>query len=242
MLNIGEQVVHKAYGLGTVVSCCSPYIEIEHNGGVIKKYILNDSFRKGFLTAVDEQRQEEIIKQINTEEDAKQIREEMILSVSKPQHAGNPFLVTADRKNKIGRFREENYFLSNMYSCKLSYKGLTYLSSEAAFQAQKCTNEEDKIKYTTVGPKNAKKAGRLEKIDIAEWNKNRVPLMTDILRAKFSIPELREKLLATGNAYLEEGNSWGDTFWGVSEKTGEGSNRLGRILMEIRMELQNMEG
>ena len=48
--------------------------------------------------------------------------------------------------------------------------------------------------------------------------------------------DLKEKLLATGDAYLEETNHWHDTFWGVCK--GKGQNHLGKILMEVREELK----
>ena len=54
----------------------------------------------------------------------------------------------------------------------------------------------------------------------------------ELLYRKFAIPSLREKLLATGDAYLEEGNNWGDTIWGTVN--GRGQNHLGRLLMEVR--------
>jgi predicted NAD-dependent protein-ADP-ribosyltransferase YbiA (DUF1768 family) len=38
--------------------------------------------------------------------------------------------------------------------------------------------------------------------------------------------------LATGNDYLEETNTWKDSFWGVYN--GIGTNWLGKILMEER--------
>ena len=44
------------------------------------------------------------------------------------------------------------------------------------------------------------------------------------------------KLLATGDAQLEEGNTWGDRIWGVYQ--GQGDNRLGKILMKVREELR----
>lgn len=53
-------------------------------------------------------------------------------------------------------------------------------------------------------------------------------------------PELCEKLLNTGDAYIEETNKWGDTFWGVSKGIGE--NNLGKILMGIRDQLRTVEG
>lgn len=61
--------------------------------------------------------------------------------------------------------------------------------------------------------------------------------MKDIVMAKFTQNEdLKEKLLSTGNTYLEEGNTWGDRIWGVVD--GNGANLLGNILMNVRKELQ----
>jgi predicted NAD-dependent protein-ADP-ribosyltransferase YbiA (DUF1768 family) len=59
------------------------------------------------------------------------------------------------------------------------------------------------------------------------------------LALKFSDPVLREMLLDTGDAILEEGNMWNDTFWGIDLNTGKGQNHLGRLLMERRAELNN---
>lgn len=47
---------------------------------------------------------------------------------------------------------------------------------------------------------------------------------------------MRARLLETGDAMLIEGNTWGDTFWGVCN--GQGLNVLGNLLMEIRQELR----
>jgi predicted NAD-dependent protein-ADP-ribosyltransferase YbiA (DUF1768 family) len=56
------------------------------------------------------------------------------------------------------------------------------------------------------------------------------------VKDKFSRnPELRVKLLNTGDLQLVEGNYWGDTFWGVCN--GKGENHLGKILMRVRKEL-----
>lgn len=60
--------------------------------------------------------------------------------------------------------------------------------------------------------------------------------MYEIVLAKFTQnPELLDKLKATGDAILIEGNYWHDTFWGVCE--GKGKNYLGKIIMKIRAEL-----
>ena len=72
-----------------------------------------------------------------------------------------------------------------------------------------------------------------------EWNGyQKFNLMRPLLKKKFdnNHPELQQKLLATGDEELVEGNYWGDTIWGVCEGVGE--NHLGKMLMEIRTELK----
>ena len=67
--------------------------------------------------------------------------------------------------------------------------------------------------------------------------------MYEILVEKFTIPELKEKLLATGDEYLEEGNYWHDNYWGNChcEKCADitGQNKLGILLMKIREDIRN---
>ena len=61
--------------------------------------------------------------------------------------------------------------------------------------------------------------------------------MLDVVRAKFDQhPDLAQKLLATGDEELVEGNDWGDIYWGVYK--GRGNNMLGKILMRVRAELR----
>jgi predicted NAD-dependent protein-ADP-ribosyltransferase YbiA (DUF1768 family) len=66
--------------------------------------------------------------------------------------------------------------------------------------------------------------------------------MKDILTAKFTVPELREKLKATGDATLIEGNHWHDNRWGKCTcercQNKDGQNWLGKILMEVRDSLK----
>ena len=58
-------------------------------------------------------------------------------------------------------------------------------------------------------------------------------------RKKYLQESLKSKLLSTGDCLLEEGNWWGDKFWGVDIKTREGENHLGKIIMQVREELRN---
>ena len=132
----------------------------------------------------------------------------------------------------INEFRNDNYFLSNFYECPVTYDGLTYRNNEAAFQAQKCINPKDRERFTTLNSSEAKKLGRRVLLR-KDWKDIKVQVMKEIVTAKFEQNEdLQQKLLDTGDAYLEEGNTWGDRIWGTVN--GAGANNLGKILMEVR--------
>ena len=137
---------------------------------------------------------------------------------------------------KIDSFKGEYFFLSNFYPTKIKYNGIQYLNNEAAFQAQKCTTMEDRIKFSYLNPSDAKKLGR-RIILRNDWESVKISIMREIVFEKFKQnPHLTKKLLDTGDVYLEEGNNWGDRIWGTVN--GVGRNELGKILMEVRKELK----
>ena len=137
---------------------------------------------------------------------------------------------------KIDNFKGEYFFLSNFYPTKIKYNGIQYLNNEAAFQAQKCTTMEDRIKFSYLNPSDAKKLGR-RIILRNDWESVKISIMREIVFEKFKQnPHLTEKLLDTGNIYLEEGNNWGDRIWGTVN--GVGRNELGKILMEVREKIK----
>lgn len=137
--------------------------------------------------------------------------------------------------NDIREFRGSNYYLSNFHMCPVTYKGLTFTNTEAAFHSQKCAYRAHE--FTDLDPSQAKRLGR--RVHLREdWEEVKDHIMYEVCMAKFTQhPILKEKLLATGNCYLEEGNTWNDTYWGVCK--GIGKNKLGHILMKIRQELRN---
>ena len=76
-----------------------------------------------------------------------------------------------------------------------------------------------------------------------EWERYKVTAMREAVRSKYKVPTLREALLATGEAYLEEQNGnektddkTGRCFWGSGSwrAGGNGLNMNGRILMDER--------
>lgn len=66
-----------------------------------------------------------------------------------------------------------------------------------------------------------------------DWEEIKVQTMLDLLKCKFQDPELKQKLLDTGDEELVEYNTWGDNFWGRTME-GFGLNMLGKLLMEVR--------
>ena len=139
----------------------------------------------------------------------------------------------------IDMFREEYYFLSNYYPAVVKFDGVTYLNSEAAYQAQKCSERSKRLRFTNKSANEAKSLGGT--VDLREdWDKVKLPLMQEIVHEKFTQHSyLAEWLLKTGDKELKEGNYWGDLFWDVDHKTGEGENHLGRILMDLRDYFRN---
>lgn len=142
----------------------------------------------------------------------------------------------------IQMFRYEYFFLSNFYQCEITIDDITYKSAEAAFQAQKTLSEEERKKFVDMEPKRAKAYGKRVKLR-DDWEDIKLGIMENVIRQKFTQNEyLRNKLIETGDRPLCELNTWNDTFWGVSAKTGKGENHLGKILMKIRKEFQDNEG
>ncbi len=140
---------------------------------------------------------------------------------------------------KIISFDGIYHFLSNFYDCLITYNGLTFNNTEAAFQAAKCLHEEDRLKFVNITAKQSKHLGRKVKLR-PDWNDIRISVMKEIIHIKFTTHRyLAERLLATGAADLFEGNYWHDTFWGVEIDTLFGENNLGKILMEERKLLQD---
>lgn len=136
----------------------------------------------------------------------------------------------------INGFNGEYRFLSNFYPVEIQLGGYTFPSSEHAYQALKTLDLAwvERIRKSTT-PASAKRMGRKAPMR-PDWEQVKERCMLACLRAKFAHPYLRDRLLATKNQELIEVNTWGDTYWGVY--AGEGYNRLGELLMQLRRELR----
>lgn len=150
---------------------------------------------------------------------------------------------------KISTFdNEEHVFLSNFYPYKsdggkyslkvtVLYNGIVFDCVENAYQAAKTKDKSLQEKFSKMSPYEIKKYWESNQDIRPEWNNIKLELMRDLVFQKFkNNSQLARLLLQTGDTILEEGNEWGDTFWGISQDIGE--NNLGKILMYVRNKLK----
>ena len=126
----------------------------------------------------------------------------------------------------IVQFSGDYDWLSNFYQHPFRIEGVNdyWNTAEHAFQAAKATSgSEYRAIRDARTPSLAKQLGR--RVQLHEsWDAHRREVMLRVLMAKFSIPELRERLTGTGSAVLVEGNHWGDVYWGAVPEGGKGWN------------------
>lgn len=127
--------------------------------------------------------------------------------------------------------------LDNFYHSPIDMPGIGRCETvEHAYQAAKATNRRwREIIRTAVSPGEAKALGKAAKSFRyrRDWERVRFGVMRTALEVKFTTyPELLALLRSTGQREIQEGNTWGDTVWGLVD--GEGQNWLGRMLMDIR--------
>lgn len=141
----------------------------------------------------------------------------------------------------INKFRGNYNFLSNMYSCDVIWNNHLFPSVENAYQALKWGSGEYFEKCKNISAVEAKKLGKFARLS-EDWYDMNKYFMYCLVYDKFTRnPELREKLIATGDAIIVEGNTWHDNFWGDCKCTKcqnkIGQNHLGKILMRVRDEI-----
>ena len=129
---------------------------------------------------------------------------------------------------------------SNFAAYPIKLNGKTWPTTEHYFQAQKFagTQMEEKIRKAP-SPMKAAEIGRDRRIKITKsWDGKRDNVMLDAVRAKFEqYEELKELLISTGEARIIE-HTENDSYWGDGGD-GKGKNRLGKILMKVRDELNS---
>jgi len=129
--------------------------------------------------------------------------------------------------------------LDNFYIAPIDMPGIGRCETvEHAFQAAKARHKKHREAIRTAPtPGTAKALGRARRVTgyryRRDWERVRFGVMRTALELKFATyPKLLALLRSTGRREIQEGNTWGDTVWGMVD--GEGQNWLGRMLMDIR--------
>lgn len=129
---------------------------------------------------------------------------------------------------------------SNFALYPIKLKGKTWQTTEHYFQAQKFagTEHENKIRNAP-NPMKAAELGRTRKVKIRKnWDNLKDNVMFDAIKAKFTQHEdLRKLLLETEDKILIE-HTENDRYWGDGGD-GSGKNKLGKLLMKLRIELKD---
>lgn len=140
----------------------------------------------------------------------------------------------------ISEFQGEYRWLSNHVVAKVKYDGHEFPTVEHAYVYSKTLVKEEQELFLSemneLSPGQAKRLGKTLTLR-PDWESVRLDIMRNLTLQKYSIPYYRDKLLATGDVEIVEGNDWGDTFWG--KYNGVGENNLGKIIMEVRSYLRS---
>lgn len=140
----------------------------------------------------------------------------------------------------IHTFKDEYRWLSNFYPCDIRFRGKLYPSVEYAYMSAKSEDKEWKLMCADAKEKQSKIKKRSQHLELVpNWETIKIEVMRQCLELKFSQEPFRTWLIETGDIHLQEGNTWGDVFWGVDLETGEGHNLLGKLIMIIRADLQD---
>src|SRR5687767_3176994 len=114
----------------------------------------------------------------------------------------------------IDSFRMNFRFLSNFFPAKVTFEGLEFLSTEAAYQAAKTLDPSVRVLFVPLSPSEAKALGNNpEVVKLREdWEEVKDPIMFDLLVQKFTQEPFWPLLQRTGTRPLVEGNTWHDVY------------------------------
>ena len=138
--------------------------------------------------------------------------------------------------DKITQFQGEYRWLSNFADCEVFLEGVLYPSVENAYQAAKTLDKEERKPFEHYSAGQAKRASRNITMR-KDWPKVKESIMFNLLTQKYNKEPYITFLLDTKLVDIEEGNTWGDTYWGIDLRSGRGQNKLGKMIMNIRLDL-----
>lgn len=130
---------------------------------------------------------------------------------------------------------------SNFSAHPIEIKGRVWPTTEHYFQAMKFEgrlSQEETVRGART-PAEAKRLGRLLSPMRPDWELIKDSIMEEAVLAKFTQHrDIRRILLQTGDAPLVE-HTKSDSYWGDGGD-GSGRNQLGKTLMRVREQLENL--
>lgn len=136
---------------------------------------------------------------------------------------------------KVIKFYEGEYYLfSNFSAHKVTFEETDYMTAEHAYQVAKFSNSQMKEKIRSAPSAfQARDWAQAKEGRRADWEKVKVKVMKEIMKAKvLQHEDVRLALLSTSDKIIEKNHPL-DFFWG-SGNDGSGKNVMGKIWMEIR--------
>lgn len=128
---------------------------------------------------------------------------------------------------------DEFRWLSNFYPCTIEFDNMQFKSVEHAYMSAKSNAIEWKeFCMTEDNPAIVKRRSYEINID-PDWDMRKVDVMRTCITKKFTQEPFRSMLLNTGTEYIQEGNYWGDRFWGIDLNINRSSKSEQNYACEI---------
>lgn len=139
----------------------------------------------------------------------------------------------------IGFYNREFYCLDNFSSFKVYYQGMLFSTVEEGYQAIGFIETAPVVAERIMKSNSAHMAKKIAHENLylrrADWDKVKLGIMENLLRAKLEQHEyVRQKLMETRDYQIVE-DSPKDSYWGCGPDR-KGLNHLGRLWMKLRQE------
>ena len=138
----------------------------------------------------------------------------------------------------IESFERKYRWLSNFSRVKIVLEGIEYATVEHAYMSAKSKDMAWKSRCADaqLTPAQIKRESR--QIEVREdWDDIKYDIMKECIEQKYNQEPYKTLLKNTGKKHIQEGNTWNDEYWGVNLETGEGENKLGKLIMKKRNKL-----
>lgn len=133
--------------------------------------------------------------------------------------------------------------LSNMTKCAIVYNEEPFTCAEAAWQAQRCADPEERRCFFLLSGSAAKRLGAVINTR-ADWDSVKYDILVDVLMSKFNHNEdYRDVLLSTNDEeIIADTTGWHDNTWGkcscIKCSSVPAMNLLGKALMQVRSNIR----